>query len=188
MDFTNELKNKVLYFAEATDDMNAKRYERRGQFDKTKRIKDKILGTYGELIINDVLEADCQESIFKIGIHGSYVPDVSIGDTKISVKTQSYAMAEKYGRGWVFEKNDSIFSPERNTYTHIGALVIKDYNEVNNIKEYIDTMDKWTIDILCISPVEIMKYALVPMALEKHRKGKIFLKYDKIRPEHHFVL
>lgn len=135
--------DKCEQFSLACAQTNINRYRSRGQTSIDKIVSDIYTGRLGEVGVylhKISLGIPCSEPDFSIyeGKKKSYAADLTSGNDKIHVKTQSLNSATKYGTSWILQAkqgdSDKLFK-FRTDNDKAVLCVIKSKNEVTILAE-----------------------------------------------------
>lgn len=117
------VKNRVKKFAEDRITISSNLYKWRGEQSQNKMVEDIIVGTLGEYAVQNYLSKElgrpCTRPDLKIydKRNKSYSADLTSGDLKIHVKSQSCKSVKRYGLSWLFQRKDKLVSePKDNEY------------------------------------------------------------------------
>lgn len=107
-------------FAAKTIQSNAQHYRTRNQTNISKILQDIIQGKVAEIAVyywlqdrgNKLLQPD-----FDLHHKKTYEPDIECNGQRLHVKSMSKYRADKYGKSWLFQKNDPLTTnPQYNDY------------------------------------------------------------------------
>lgn len=160
-------------FAEECVETNADEYARRNQNDLDKIVTDISIGKMGEIAVYDyLLDRGFSPSEPDFEIYAKHQKqhdyDISTEDFDVSVKTQQYFSADRFGTSWLFQKDyiDRMFDSYQDN--HFLALCLQ---------------DEELIEILAIIPFDMALDFMSEPKLDKLRNNKYALYWDDIKHE-----
>lgn len=126
--------NKCLEFADLRTADSEKLYKSRGEKNSKKIYEDILNGVLAEWACHDYLSKlvpELSEPDMQIyeKRKKSFSPDLSSGNFKFHIKSQSKASADRYGASWLFQKTDKLFQRGAKDEFLVFAIVHQDHVE-----------------------------------------------------------
>lgn len=132
-------------FAKNCVHTNLSKYKSRNQSNLKKIIQDIQIGKLGEFAVFYLLDG-CSIPDLKIysAKNKKFSADLTTDKYNIHVKTQSSKSEEKFGTGWMFQKEDKIIKSSKDNDIFIGIV-------------YIEALEACVIELIC--PVNTLKFS-----------------------------
>lgn len=169
----NEDVDKCKQFAEAQIHKSGSKrvYQDRGESRLLKMTEDCIIGKLAEIgvykyLMNIGIESSEPDFTIYKGSRKSFDADISVGESKIHVKSQSQDSVNRYGHSWLLQKTDPILYRPSN----------------NDIIVFTCVSDNICKILGSVKVIDILKYNLIGQCrVPSFRRTKVALYWDQIK-------